>query len=124
MLMILISLSLPAADEVKNVESWAHKNSLKLNRAKSSEIMFVKPRTRRSAATIPPPVAGFNRIETIKTLGVTVSHKFSVSQHVDNLIAACSQTLYALHTLKSHGMLTKAQWLEKESVSTRHIYSN
>jgi len=37
-------------------------------------------------------------------LGVTFSRKFSVSQHVDNLLVACSQSLFALRTLRQHGL--------------------
>ena len=37
-------------------------------------------------------------------LGVTFSRKLSVSQHVDDLLAACAQTLFALRTLRSHGL--------------------
>jgi len=37
-------------------------------------------------------------------LGVTFNLKFSVSQHIDNLLAACSQSLFALRTLRQHGL--------------------
>jgi len=37
-------------------------------------------------------------------MGVTISRKFSVSQHVDNLLAVCSQSLFALRTLRQHGL--------------------
>jgi len=32
------------------------------------------------------------------------SRKFSISQNVNNLIAACSQSLFALQTLRQHGL--------------------
>jgi hypothetical protein len=31
----------------------------------------------------------FFRVESIKVLGVKISHRFSVAEHVDNLLAAC-----------------------------------
>jgi len=37
-------------------------------------------------------------------LGVTISRKFSVSSHVDELLAKCSQSLFALRTLRQHGL--------------------
>ena len=40
----------------------------------------------------------------MKALGVSFSNKFSFSGHVDNLLAACSQTLFALRTLRAHGL--------------------
>jgi len=37
-------------------------------------------------------------------LGVTFSRKFSVSQYVDSLLAACYQSLFALWTPRQHGL--------------------
>jgi len=35
---------------------------------------------------------------------VVINRKFSVSSHVDNLLTSCSETLFALRTLRSHGL--------------------
>ena len=37
-------------------------------------------------------------------LGVTFSRKFSVSLHVDELLTKCTQSLFALRTLRHHGL--------------------
>ena len=59
----------------------------------------------KRANVIPPPaVPEIARVESIKALGVTVSRRFSVSQHVDAVLAGCAQTLFALRTLRQHGM--------------------
>ena len=42
------------------------------------------------------------RVESIKILGVTFSRKFSVSHHVDELLDASAQSLFALRTLRQH----------------------
>jgi hypothetical protein len=44
---------------------------------------------------LPLPVPRFEDVEFIQTLGVTVSRRFTLTQHVDNLLAACAQTLFA-----------------------------
>jgi len=103
-LIIPASNSQSCVDEIAPVEDWAINNNLALNRAKSVEIVFVSPSCRRATLIPSPAVSGFQRVETIKALGVTVSRKFSVSQHVDNLLAACAQTLFALRTLRHHGL--------------------
>ena len=46
--------------EIVNVERWADNNNLKLNRIKSAEIVFVRPRT-RMAVSIPPPAIPASR---------------------------------------------------------------
>ena len=40
----------------------------------------------------------------MKALGVTFSRKLSVSSHVDELLTKCSQSLFALRTLRHHGL--------------------
>jgi len=103
-------LVIPAANfqscpaEISSIESWAKLNNLALNRTKSAEIIFVPPRSRRAAQIPPPAVPGFKRVEEIKALGVTISRKLSVKQHIDNLLGACAQTLFALRTLRHHGL--------------------
>jgi len=83
--------------EIANVESWADNNNLKLNRIKSAEIVFVRPRSSVAASIPPPAVLGFARIEFIKALGVTISGKFSVSAHV-----TCSLTVHEQYSLYEH----------------------
>ena len=61
--------------EIDNIEVWAIANNLKLNRKKSSEIVFVQPRRHRAVEIPPPAVAGFERLEQIKILGVTISQE-------------------------------------------------
>ena len=90
--------------EIGNIEAWAIANNLKLNRKKSAEIVFVLPRRHRAVEIPPPAVAGFERLEQIKILRVTISRRFSVTPHVDHLLAACAQTLFALRTLRHHGL--------------------
>jgi len=75
-------------------------NNLKLNHAKSAEIIFVRPRSKR-AVQIP------TRVELIKVLGVTISRRFSVAKHFDELLT-CAQSLFALRTLRQHGLPTEA----------------
>ncbi|HSN24566.1 MAG TPA: reverse transcriptase family protein, partial [Methylomicrobium sp.] len=96
------------ATEISHVELWAAENNLSLNRLKSVEVVFVPPRGRRNAVIPSPAVPGFQRVDTIKVLGVTISRRFSIAMHIDNLLLACSQTLYALRTLRHHGLPTHA----------------
>jgi len=90
--------------EINNVEKWAIANNLQLNCAKSAEIVFVSSRSRHIIEIPPPAVPGFERVEQIKILGVTISRKFSTASHVQHLLAACAQTLFALRTLRHHGL--------------------
>lgn len=103
-------LSIPAvnaescAAEIAGVEKWAAANNLTLNRSKSVEIVFVAPRSKRVVTIPSPAVPGFQRVESLKILGVTISRKFSTTDHVDKMLAACAQTLFAMRTLRQHGL--------------------
>jgi len=75
------------ASEASNVEAWAEANNLTLNRNKSVEIVFTSKRKRQF--TPPPLLSGITHV-TMKTLGVTISDKLSVSDHVQNFFAHAS----------------------------------
>ena len=59
--------------ELDNITKWADVNNLKLNKAKSQEIIFG---TSRYEA--PPELAGVCRVNQIKILGVTIDSKLKV----------------------------------------------
>jgi len=87
------------ASEVSNVEAWAEANNLTLKRNKSVEIVFTTKRKRQ--LTPPPLLSGITRVTTMKMLGVTISDKLSVSDHVQNFFA---HAVHAIRTLRAHGM--------------------
>jgi len=95
-------------EELQYVGDWASSNNLQLNHVKSMEIVFVSPRCWRVMVIPPPAVPTIPRVEDIKALGVTISRKFSVAQHVNHLLVSCSHLLFALRTLRHHGLLTHA----------------
>ena len=90
--------------ELQNVASWAAMNNLRLNQTKSVEIIFTRPGRGRGLAKPPPPPEGITRKESVEILGVTFSNHFSTSEHVSTTLAACQQTLFALRTLRAHGL--------------------
>ena len=50
-------------EEIANVDSWANHNNLKLNHAKSAEIIFVRPRSKRAVQIPTRNISGFVRVE-------------------------------------------------------------
>ena len=63
--------------EIANVDTWSRANNLKLNRAKSTEIVFRDNRKRRCIQQ-PPPLQGVVRVTSLKVLGVTLSDRLQV----------------------------------------------
>jgi len=52
----------------------------------------------------PPPLPDITRVSTIKIIGVTVTNKLSVSDHISSVIRSCAQSLHALCTLRHLGI--------------------
>ena len=79
-------------------------NNICLNQTKSVEIIFTKPGRGRELAKPFPPREEITRKESVEILGVTFSNRFSTREHVNVTLAACQQTLFALRTLRAHGL--------------------
>ena len=92
------------AAEINNVESWARINNLHLNCTKCAEIIFTSSRRARSAASLPPTLPDIARLSSLKILGVTISSRLSVSDHVRRMSSLPPRTLHALRQLRAHGL--------------------
>jgi len=103
------------ATELDHVDRWAEQNNLRLNRPKSSEIIFTDGmRMRKSTDDLPPaPIQDIRRVTSIKILGITITNHLSVGDHVRDVISKCAQSLYALKLLRNYGMCDD---------SLRHVY--
>jgi len=93
--------------ELSHIAVWAQCNNLKLNLAKSQEIIFVD-RKQKEKFPAPAKMSELQRVEVIKVLGVTITNGLSVSPHVHNIIASGAQALYALRVLRAHGLCDNA----------------
>jgi len=96
--------------ELNNIADWAQDNSLKLNLAKSQEIVFVD-RRRKVKFLAPVEMSDIRRVQFIKILGVHVTNGLSVGllyHPMSSLSASCAQALYALRVLRTHGLSDSA----------------
>ena len=68
--------------------------------SKSKEIVFTKPRSCQQTDLPPPIVGGFERVQHILVLGVTLTYNLTMTTHIDNIITSCARVLYGLRTLR------------------------
>jgi hypothetical protein len=47
-------------------------------------------------------------VDSITILGVTLTKRFSTSKHVDHTLLTCAKSLFALRTLRHHGLPSEA----------------
>jgi len=104
-LIIPEDLSNTANSELSHIEHWSQANTLKLNKSKSYEIIFYRKHTSFNKKTsLPPLLDGISRVDSLKCLGVTLCADFTVTAHVQEVISRCAQSLFALRTLRAHGL--------------------
>ncbi len=87
-------------DELVNVENWARANNLSLNRAKTKEMIVA----RRRLITSPNTTSGIERVTSLNVLGVEIQDDLKMRGHISNLIAGANRDLFALKTLRNHGL--------------------
>ena len=64
----------------------------------------------KKLTVVPPPLDNITRTHELTELGVTFNSLLFFSQHVQNLTAKAATSLYALKTLKAHGLQGRALW--------------
>ena len=92
------------ATELSQVNDWAEMNNLRLNCAKTKEIVFRAKGKRCCTAQIPPPCNGIERVSSLTALGVVINDRLTAADHVSSLLTSCSRLLYALRVLRNQGI--------------------
>ena len=91
--------------ELTHIDDWAERNNLRLNCAKTKEIIVRENGKRgQQAAQLPPPCDGIERVSSLTALGVVINDQLTAADHVSSLLASCSRLLYALRVLRDHGI--------------------
>ena len=71
--------------ELDNVSMWALANNLRLNKAKCVEIVFTDSRPKLQICQ-PPTMPDIQRVTSVSILGVTISNRLSVSEHIQGVV--------------------------------------
>src|SRR5688572_5102796 len=107
--------------ELDAIETWATHNHLKLNANKSREMVFSR---RSRGVTLPPPLPGLERVDSMVVLGVTMSSDLRASAHVDRILGSCSSSIYALSVLRAHGLQSAAlHTVARATTTARLLYA-
>ena len=94
------SLSIPS--ELEHITAWANANNLKLNVGKTQELIIYGSYNKKKNP--PPLLPGLTRVHTLSVLGVTIDEMLSFSDHISMKLSKGHQQLYAIKTLKAHGL--------------------
>ena len=97
---------IPAANEhsrsaeLDHIQHWAKTNNLTLNRHKSTEIIVALSRRSKRAINLPSCLPDIERVTSLKILGVTITDKLFMSEHVRDVVLKCTQSLHVIRVLK------------------------
>ena len=64
----------------------------------------------RKLTSSPPCIPEVSRVESMGILGVQVNHVLSFDSHVRALEAKAARSMYALKTIKEHGLVGNSLW--------------
>jgi len=95
--------------EIQHISDWATDNNLKLNSSKSREMIVHLPH-KRKYFSYPTPVPGIERVEKMHILGITVSSTLTFHHHISDLVAKTARSMYALKTIRAHGLNGNELW--------------
>ena len=109
-------------EELDHISKWAANNNLALNVSKTKEMIVKRPHTKTD---IPPVTPGVERVTFMNILGVMFQENMSFTMQVDRLVARGAQTMYALGTLKNHGLNNCALWeVTRATLLSRLTYAS
>ena len=109
-------------EELDHISKWAANNNLALNVSKTKEMIVKRPHTKTD---IPPVTPGVERVAFMNILGVMFQENMSFTMQVDRLVARGAQTMYALGTLKNHGLNNCALWeVTRATLLSRLTYAS
>ena len=106
--------------ELAHHASWAATCNLKLNPTKTTEMVVT-----RKGIKPPPSLPSISRVDSMKILGVHVDKYLKFNEHVSTTITSCSQSLFALRTIKNHGLpLPSVQAVFRATLISKLLYAS
>jgi len=112
------------ADELLHIQAWASDNNLRLNTAKSREIIFQARSARGKSEVLPPPCLDIKQVTQLTMLGVILNDRLTASDHVTELLTSCSRLLYALRVLRARGLPQQSlQDIFRATVEAKLMYA-
>ena len=93
----------PAVDHISN---WSKENFLQINPSKCKEIYFTFKRIPVNHVPIEINGIQFDKVPSVKLLGLTIQNNFKWNAHVDAITSKAAKRLYLLRQLKRAGINT------------------
>jgi len=73
-----------------------------------TELLITLSRRSKIAFNLLPCLPGIERVTALKILGITITGKLSMSEHVRDVVRKCAQSLHIIRVLRCRGMNDQA----------------
>src|SRR6218665_3800972 len=77
---------------------------MKIHPSKTKELVVSRARSWSMHPPSQPFIEGAERVTTLKVLGVLLNARFTMTDHVSQVLNTCSSSLFALRLLRTHGL--------------------
>src|SRR6218665_3613556 len=84
--------------------SRAEMNNMKIHPFKTKELIVTRARSRTARIPSQPLIDGAERVTSLRVLGVFPDSKLTLSDHVSQVLSACSSSIFALRLLRNHSL--------------------
>src|SRR6218665_3689916 len=79
-------------------------NNMKIHPSMTKELIVTRGRSRTARIPSPPLIDGAERVTSLRVLVVLLDSKLTLSDHVSQVLSACSSSIFALRFLRNHGL--------------------
>src|SRR6218665_227683 len=79
-------------------------NNIKIHPSKTKELIVTRARSRTARVPSQSLIDGAERVTSLRVLGVLPDSKLTMSDHVSQVLCACSISIFALRLLRNHGL--------------------
>src|SRR6218665_518809 len=77
---------------------------MKIHPSKMKGLVVTRARTRSMHPPSQPFIEGAERVTTLKVLGVLLNPRFTMTDHISQVLNTCSSSMFALRLLRTHSL--------------------
>jgi len=93
------------AEEFQNILRWAENNKMRINKAKTKQLIFRRPNL--AVSRMPTLLPTVEVVECLKTLGIYLQCSLNQTEQVNFILGLANQRLYLLKILKQNNLKMK-----------------